>query len=112
VAHRSPRQRFFPNWTDPRIMGLDPFRGGSDLFCTLLMGPERAPKVFDSRTPILLPGISDSDYIRQEDALVVCRKALHGSWIFSTDLLRDHACPPTKEPLGPGEIDGLFISQI
>ena len=42
VPHRSPRQRFFPNWIDPRITVMDPFNGGSDRFCTLLVGRERA----------------------------------------------------------------------
>lgn len=50
VAPRSPRQGFFPNWIDPRITVMDPFSGGSDHFCTLLVGRERAPK---SSTQIL-----------------------------------------------------------
>ena len=42
MTHESPRQTFFPNWRDPRIMRIDPFKSGSGRFCTWLVGRQSA----------------------------------------------------------------------
>jgi hypothetical protein len=53
VARRRPRQGFFPNWADPRMMEVAPFKVASTRFCTLLVGSERAPKNLADSIPVM-----------------------------------------------------------
>lgn len=53
VAHKFPRQGFFPNWADPQIREIDPFTGDLGRFCTRFVGSERAPRNLPDSIPVM-----------------------------------------------------------